>query len=57
VALLGSGNAALQTVAGIAGAIEAAACPSSAPAKLLSDPAAPSAVTVNGVQVGFIKFK
>jgi hypothetical protein len=57
VALLGTGNAALQTVAGIAGAIEAAACPSSAPTKLLSDPAAPSAVVVNGVQVGFIKFK
>jgi hypothetical protein len=56
VALLGTGNAAVQTVAGLAGAIEAAACPASAPARLLGDPAAPAAVTVHGVQVGFIKF-
>jgi hypothetical protein len=60
VALLNTGNAALQTVAGIAAAIEAAACPSPSPNKtlaLLSGDTAPAPVVVNGVQVGFIKFK
>jgi hypothetical protein len=57
VALLNTGNAAVQTIAGLAGAIEAAACPASAPARLLGDPGAPASVTVNGVNVGFIKFE
>jgi hypothetical protein len=60
VALLNTGDAAFQTVAGIAAAIEAAACPGPSPNKtlaLVSGDTAPAPVVVNGVSVGFIKFK